>query len=169
VIFLDKDVEQYVEAEVDDVQQMLLRAGIDALAGWIKSKLRQRSRRKADALAAEREDETAIAELDQEREALLQGQVDEAAWKLYEREVRAVLELIEIRRNNLNLLENQRAQWGDALVPPVIVNGIRNETNELDALAARLQSLLQLIIGRPLPAAFTEALAAPSGDGPAEL
>jgi len=164
---LDKDLEQHVEAEVDDIQQMLLKAGIDALIAWIKSKLRSRSTRTAD--PAEPAEEVAIADLDQERDALLEGQVDEAAWKLYEREVRAILALIEIRRNNLNLLESQRAQWGDALVPPIIVNGIRTETSELDALAGRLQSLLQAILGRPLPEGFTEALATPSGDGPAQL
>ena len=152
---------------MDDIQQILVKAGIDALISWIKSKLRSRSTRSA--APAEPAEEAAIAELDQERDALLEHQVDEAAWKLYEREVRAVLALIEIRRNNLNLLEIQRAQWGDALVPPIIVNGIRTEMSELDALADRLKSLLQAILGRPLPAGFTEALAVPSDDGPTQL
>ncbi len=166
---MNKDLEPYVEAEVDEVQQMLVRAGIDALVDWIKSKLRERSRNKTNTNVAERDQEAAIAQLDEEREVLLQAQVDEAALKLYEREVRAVLALIEIRRNNLHLLENQRAQWGDALVPPIIVNSIRTETSELDTLAVRLQSLLQAIIGRSLPAGFTEALTTPSGDDTAEL
>ena len=78
---MDKDLEQHVEAEVDDIQQILVKAGIDALISWIKSKLRSRSTRSA--APAEPAEEAAIAELDQERDALLEHQVDEAAWKLY--------------------------------------------------------------------------------------
>jgi hypothetical protein len=148
----------------DEIEQALLRAGIDALADWIRSKWRRRPQEKRAGQQMPQSEQQVAIKLDEDKEAILADKVNATALHLYAGEVRAVLSQIEIRRNNVNLLETQRAQWGDALVPPVIVNSIRAENRELDALAHRLQSLLQTILGQPLPESFSSYLAVSADD-----
>lgn len=149
---------------MDEIEQALLRAGIDTLIDWIRSKLHRRSREKRTGQQSARSEQQVAIELDEEKEAILSGEVNSASLHLYSGEVSAVLSQMEIRRNNISLLESQRAQWGEALVPPVIMNGIRAENRELDALASRLQSLLQMILGQQLPETLSGYLAISADD-----
>jgi hypothetical protein len=151
-------------AAVDEVEQALLRAAIDTLIDWIRSKWHRRSQRKQVDQQTTRNEQQVAIELSEEKEAILAGKVNAAALHLYSGEVSAVLSQIEIRRNNINLLESQRAQWGEALVPAVIMNSIRAESRELDTLVHRLQSLLQAILGQPLPGSFDNYLAISADD-----
>jgi hypothetical protein len=144
---------------VDDIEVALLRAGIDTLIDWIRSKWRSRPKSAQIGSRPVRGDQEITVELGRDKEAILAGEVSDAALHLYSGEIRAVLSQMEIRRENISLLESQRAQWGEALVPPVIVNSIRSENRELDSLARRLQSLLQAILGQPLPESFRGYLA----------
>lgn len=145
---------------MDDFERTVLTKGIDLLADWIGSRWRRRSAPDDDNDSAPT-DELADGPRGErfDRDALLSS-VSQALLRQHQRELESVIERLEIHRSNLQHLEGQRARWGEALVPPIIVNGIRDEQAAVAQRAQRLAELLNAVTGQGLPDALRPELTA---------
>lgn len=151
---------------MDDLERTLLTKAIDLFAEWARSRWRER-RMREETSAGDSED-IMVAKLDEaSRDALLSG-ISQALLSQHEAEIASVVERLEIRRANLQHLEEQRARWGEALVPPIIVNSIRDEEGAVDELAARLGQLLAIVSSHSLPF-MVERVEADQDVSPGEL
>jgi hypothetical protein len=87
----------------------------------------------------EPEKETAI------RQDLLASKVDEILWQNHEQEIQHLVRLLETYSRNYHLAKEQYAKWGDALVPPIIVNNLRDAENSMIETIERLEAVLSKV------------------------
>ena len=98
--------------------------------------------------------ETAIREPGKEVELkhdLLASKVDELLWRNHEHEVQHLVRLLETYSRNYHLAKEQYAKWGDALVPPIIVNNLADAENSMIATIQRLESVLSRVYKKDIP------------------
>ena len=89
--------------------------------------------------------ETTSAETQESSEIkqdLLNSKIDEILWKNHEAEVQHLVRLLETYSRNYHLASEQYAKWGDALVPPIIVNNMTQAENAMAETLKKLEDVL---------------------------
>lgn len=79
------------------------------------------------------------------KQDLLTAKVDELLWKNHEDEVQHLVRLLETYSRNYHLAKEQYAKWGDALVPPIIVNNLTSAENSMVETIQRLETVLSKV------------------------
>lgn len=85
------------------------------------------------------------------KQDLLASQVDESVWQNHEQEVQHLVRLLETYSRNYYLAREQYAKWGDALVPPIIVNNLRDAENSMVETIQRLETVLAKVYRKDIP------------------
>jgi hypothetical protein len=85
------------------------------------------------------------------KQDLLASKVDEILWRNHEEEVQHLVRLLETYSRNYHLASEQYAKWGDALVPPIIVNNLRESENSMVETLKRLEAVLSKVYNKDLP------------------
>ena len=85
------------------------------------------------------------------KQDLLASQVDEILWRDHEQEVQHLVRLLDIYSRNYYLSSEQYAKWGDALVPPIVVNNLRESEKSMIETIQRLEVVLSKIYNKDLP------------------
>ena len=84
------------------------------------------------------------------KQELLDSKVDEILWQNHEQEIQHLVRLLEIYSRNYHLASEQYAKWGDALVPPIIVNNLRESENSMIETLRRLETVLSKVYKKDL-------------------
>jgi hypothetical protein len=97
-----------------------------------------------------------IAPLEPERaveikQDLLASRVDEMLWHNNEQELQHLVRLYDTYSRNYYLAREQYAKWGDALVPPIVANNLREAENSMVETLQRMESVLTKIYKKDLP------------------
>lgn len=98
--------------------------------------------------------EVAVREPEKEieiKQDLLASRVDEILWKNHEQEVQHLVRLLETYSRNYHLAREQYAKWGDALVPPIIVNNLADSENSMIDTIKRLEIVLSKVYKKDIP------------------
>ncbi|HEX2991970.1 MAG TPA: hypothetical protein VHO49_14900 [Anaerolineales bacterium] len=98
--------------------------------------------------------EVAVREPEKEieiKQDLLASKVDEIVWKNHEQEVQHLVRLLETYSRNYHLAREQYAKWGDALVPPIIVNNLADSENSMIDTIKRLEMVLSKVYKKDIP------------------
>jgi hypothetical protein len=85
------------------------------------------------------------------KQDLLASKVDEILWHNNEQELQHLVRLYDTYSRNYYLAREQYAKWGDALVPPIIVNNLRDAENSMAETIKRLETVLSKIYKKDLP------------------
>ncbi len=85
------------------------------------------------------------------KQDLLASKVDEILWQNHEQELQHLVRLLETYSRNYYLAREQYAKWGDALVPPIIVNNLREAENSMIETIQRLEAVLSKIYKKEIP------------------
>jgi hypothetical protein len=86
------------------------------------------------------------AEKDAEiKQDLLGSKIDEIRWQNHELEVQHLVRLLETYSRNYQLAREQYAKWGSALVPPIIVNNMRDAENSMIETIKQLEIILSKV------------------------
>ena len=85
------------------------------------------------------------------KQDLLASKVDEILWKNHEQEVQHLVRLLETYSRNYHLAREQYAKWGDALVPPIIVNNLADSENSMIDTIRRLEAVLSKVYKKDIP------------------
>ena len=93
----------------------------------------------------------APAEAAEIKQKLLASTVDELLWRSHEEEIQHLVRLFETYARNYYLAREQYAKWGDALVPPIIVNNLRDAENSMAETVQRLEAVLSKVYQKDLP------------------
>lgn len=145
---------------IDPIQIPLLMKAIDFVFDEGRKILEERRtrRRQQDAAlqneAAEPAAEVVAAEPEMAAEIkqdLLASKVDEIVWQNHEQEVQHLVRLLETYSRNYYLTREQYAKWGDALVPPIIVNNLRDSENSMIETIKRLETVLSKVYRKEIP------------------
>ncbi len=96
------------------------------------------------------EPEKEIIPLEPEKESeikqdLLASRIDEILWQNHELEVKHLVRLLETYSRNYQLAREQYAKWGSALVPPIIVNNMREAENSMIETIKQLEIILSKV------------------------
>jgi hypothetical protein len=76
---------------------------------------------------------------------LLATSIDNNSWLDHEDEVQHLVRLLETYTRNYHLAQEQYAKWGDALVPPIIVNNLTSAENSVAETLQRLETVLSKV------------------------
>jgi hypothetical protein len=79
------------------------------------------------------------------KQDLIASKVDEILWHNHEQEVQHLVRLLETYSSNYYLAREQYAKWGDALVPPIIVNNLKDSENSMIETLKRLEAVLSKV------------------------
>ncbi len=79
------------------------------------------------------------------KQDLLESKVDEILWHNNEQELQHLVRLLETYAGNYHLAREQYAKWGDALVPPIIVNNLKDAENSMIETLKRLETVLSKV------------------------
>ena len=85
------------------------------------------------------------------KQDLLASKVDEIVWQNHEQEIQHLVRLLETYSRNYYLAKEQYAKWGDALVPPIIVNNLRDSENSMIETIKRLETVLSKVYRKDIP------------------
>ena len=85
------------------------------------------------------------------KQDLLASKVDEILWRNHEQEVQHLVRLLDTYSGNYHLAREQYAKWGDALVPPIIVNNLKDAENSMIDTIKRLETVLSKIYKKEIP------------------
>jgi hypothetical protein len=85
------------------------------------------------------------------KQDLLASRVDEILWQNHEQEVQHLVRLLETYSRNYHLAREQYAKWGDALVPPIIVNNLADSENSMIDTIKRLEMVLSKVYKKDIP------------------
>jgi hypothetical protein len=85
------------------------------------------------------------------RQELLTSKVDEILWHNHEQELQHLVRLYDTYSRNYYLAREQYAKWGDALVPAIIVNNLRDAENSMIETIKRLEIVLSKIYKKEIP------------------
>jgi hypothetical protein len=132
----------------------ILMKAVDFLFGLAKDRVSKSKSNKPD----EAPNNNSHIELEHSLEEVHHWQVDTALLQMYQVEIAAVLDQLEIHQRNLNLAHQQKAKWGETLVPPIIEHNIRDEQAAIGMKVSRLTELLEQVTNRPLPKPLDQEL-----------
>lgn len=118
----------------------------------------RRERRKAEALAQNDAAPEPAAEItpaetqkrDEIKQDLLKSKVDEILWQNHELEVKHLVKLLETYSRNYHLASEQFAQWGSALVPPIIVHNMTEAENSMVETIKKLEDVLSKVYAKDI-------------------
>jgi hypothetical protein len=79
------------------------------------------------------------------KQDLLTSKVDELLWQNHELEVQHLVKLLETYSRNYHLAKEQYAQWGNALVPPIIMHNMRDAENSMLETIKQLETVLSKV------------------------
>lgn len=136
---------------IDPVQLPILLKAIDFVfdeGHKILEERRERRKQNNNALKVEDpEPEKEIISLEPEKTAeikqdLISSKIDELLWKNNQREIESLVRQLEKHTQNYYILKEQEAEWGSALVPPVIVSQIRAKEDSILETRQRLETVL---------------------------
>jgi hypothetical protein len=85
------------------------------------------------------------------KQDLLASKVDETLWDNNEQELQHLVRLYDTYSRNYYLAREQYAKWGDALVPPIIVNNLREAENSMVETLRRMETVLSKIYKKDIP------------------
>ena len=85
------------------------------------------------------------------KQGLLASKVDDILWHNNEQELQHLVRLYDTYSRNYHLAREQYAKWGDALVPPIIVNNLRDAENSMAETIKRLETVLSKIYKKDIP------------------
>ena len=145
---------------IDPMQLPLLMKAIDFVFDEGRKILEERrERRRLQETPSQneaREQATEVVPIEPEktfeaRQDLLTSKVDELLWQNHEQEVQHLVRLLETYSRNYHLAREQYAKWGDALVPPIIVNNLRDPENSMIATIERLETVLSKVYRKEIP------------------
>jgi hypothetical protein len=86
-----------------------------------------------------------VQESSELKQDLLTSKIDEILWKNHEAEVQHLVRLLETYSRNYHLASEQYAKWGDALVPPIIVNNMTQAENSMAETLKKLEDVLSKV------------------------
>ena len=85
------------------------------------------------------------------KQDLLASRVDEILWHNNEQELQHLVRLYDTYSRNYYLAREQYAKWGDALVPPIIVNNLRDAESSMIETIRRMEAVLSKIYMKEIP------------------
>jgi hypothetical protein len=88
------------------------------------------------------------AQIEQKNEIkqdLLASKIDEILWRNHELEIQHLVKMLEKHTKNYYILKEQAAQWGSALVPPVIMLQIEERENSILETRKQLEIVLSKV------------------------
>ena len=86
-----------------------------------------------------------VQENNEIKQDLITSKIDEILWQHYELEVQHLVKMLEKHTKNYYILKEQAAQWGSALVPPVILLQIEEKGNSIMETRKQLEIVLSKI------------------------
>ena len=147
------------ETMIEAIQIPILLKAIDFVFDEGRKILEERrERRKASETAPdgknqEPAEETAPPEAQQQTEVkqeLITSKIDELLWQKHEEEVNHLVKLLDKHTKNYYILKEQAAQWGSALVPPVIMLQIEDKENSIVETRQQLENVLSKVYKRDI-------------------
>jgi hypothetical protein len=87
----------------------------------------------------------AMQEKNELKQDLLASKIDEILWQNHELEIQHLVRLLEKHTKNYYILKEQAAQWGSALVPPVIMLQIEERENLILETKKQLEIVLSKV------------------------
>lgn len=144
---------------IDPVQLPILMKAIDFVFDEGRKILEERrEHRKADHATpqlpnSEPEKELVPLEpekVDEIKQDLVASKVDELLWQNNQREIESLVIQMKKHTENYYTLKEQEAEWGSALVPPVIVSQIRAKENSIIETRQRLEAALSKVYKREI-------------------
>jgi hypothetical protein len=119
----------------------------------------RRERRKAQDQRSTGEEKSAPQEINplqpekaiEIKQDLLASRVDEILWHNNEQELQHLVRLYDTYSRNYYLAREQYAKWGEALVPPIVVNNLRESENAMVETLQRMETVLAKIYKKELP------------------
>lgn len=139
---------------LDPVQIPILLKAIDFVFDEGRKILEERRERRklkdasAQSGGQEPETESALPEPEREKEVkqgLLASKIDDILWRTHEAEIQHLVRLLETYSRNYHLAKEQYAKWGDALVPPIIVNNMTEAEKSMLETIERLEHVLSKV------------------------
>ncbi len=79
------------------------------------------------------------------KQDLLASKIDEILWQNHELEIQHLVKMLEKHTKNYYILKEQAAQWGSALVPPVIMLQIEERENLIMETRKQLEIVLSKV------------------------
>ena len=143
---------------IDPIQLPILLKAIDFVFEEGRKILEERRERrrmqdnapKDETQVQDQEPAKEIALLEPEKQAelkqdLLVSKIDEILWQNHEMEVQHLVRLLETYSRNYHLAREQYAKWGSALVPPIVVNNLREAENSMLETTRQLETILSKV------------------------
>jgi hypothetical protein len=139
---------------IDPVQLPILLKAIDFIFEEGRKILdERRERRKVEAGLSESDNQEPAKEItpgepeteNQTKQDLLTSKIDELLWQNHETEIQHLVRLLETYSHNYQLAREQYAKWGSALVPPIIVNNMRDAENSMIETIKQLEMILSKV------------------------
>ena len=139
---------------IDPTQLPILLKAIDFVFDEGRKILEERRERRKmndsseDSKNQDPEKEMTPTEPEKEKEIkqdLLGSKIDEIRWQNHELEVQHLVRLLETYSRNYQLAREQYAKWGSALVPPIIVNNMRDAENSMLETIKQLEMILSKV------------------------
>lgn len=84
------------------------------------------------------------------KDQALETVVQESILRQREAEIKHLIKLAEIYRDNYRLAIEKYAKWGDALVPPIVLHELKDSEKHLIETLARLKLIVEAILGRAI-------------------
>jgi hypothetical protein len=118
----------------------------------------RRERRKLNDNSQKGEDQKPAKEIiapeiekgDEIKQDLLASKIDEILWQNYEWEIGSLVRRLEAQTKSYYILKEQYAQWGSALVPPVILLQMEQKENSIIETRNELESVLSKVYKRDI-------------------
>lgn len=109
---------------------------------------RRQEEREAKSAQAEAEVDFPVSLPAPTKQDALSFQLDSAQWTASQTQIEHLTQLLDIHYGNYRHLSKQHAQWGPALVPPMIVSSLAHEEKEIEKLTQELQEALLKLYGK---------------------
>jgi hypothetical protein len=145
------------ESMIDPVQLPILLKAIDFVFDEGRKILEERRERRKqhdsfpNSDAPEPVKDVKLPDLEQGmimKQTLLASKVDETLWLGHAEEVKHLVRLLETYSRNYQLAKEQYAKWGSALVPPIIVNNMKDAENSMLETTEKLQNTLSRVYNK---------------------
>ena len=139
---------------IDPIQLPILMKAIDFVFDEGRKILEERrERRKTQDTSVKGEKEESVKEItilelekgNEIKQDLLASKVDEILWQNHELEIQHLVKMLEKHTKFYYMIKEQSAQWGSALVPPVIMLQIEERENLIMETRKQLEIVLSKV------------------------
>ena len=97
---------------------------------------------------------TPRADLILSKEDAKKDKINESLWLKSEEKVKHLTTLLEIYSKNYYLASEQKALWGNALVPPIVIHNLDEAEKSLTYIIKQLEAILSEIYGKKVIAEY---------------